>query len=311
MIRKALVLGSEGNIGVPLVRHLRSRGVQVLEADIRPGWRDAYLMADINHPVDLLPAFDWGPDTVFLLSAMVSRVTCEQASGLAIATNLGGVNNVLQLAKRSNAQVVFFSTSEVYGPECDPMDEGISNPRPNNRYGLSKLLGEQLVEYEARTHGLKAVVLRPFMMYDENEDLGDHRSAMIRFTSDLALGRPIEVHRGSARSWLHVSDAIRAIEAAASVEQYSVINIGHPDVAPIADLAEMIRATLGADPELVRIKDLPSRMTLVKRPSLTRMRELLGVDPAVSLREGVRLVCARVQARLKAGERPLSQAYEN
>ena len=95
------------------------------------------------------------------------------------------------------------------------MDEGISNPRPNNRYGLSKLLGEQLVEYEVRTHGLEAVVLRPFMMYDENEDLGDHRSAMIRFSSELALGRPIEVHRGSGRSWLHVTDAVRAIEAAA------------------------------------------------------------------------------------------------
>jgi nucleoside-diphosphate-sugar epimerase len=241
---------------------------------------------------------------------MVSRVTCEQASGLAVATNLGGVNNVLQLAKRAGARVVFFSTSEVYGPECDPMDERISDPRPNNRYGLSKLLGEQLVEYEVRTHGLKAVVLRPFMVYDENEDLGDHRSAMIRFTSDLALGRPIDVHRGSARSWLHISDAVKAIEAAAALDTHSVINIGHPDVYPIADMAEMIRATLGAAPELVRVNDLPARMTLVKRPSLNRMRELLKVTPAMSLEDGVRLVCARVQARLKAGERPALQTDE-
>ena len=158
MLRKALVLGSEGNIGAPLVRHLRANGWQVREADIRPAWRDQFVMADINHPVDLLPAFDWQPSVVFLLSAMVSRVTCEQASSLAIATNLSGVNNALQLCKRSRSKVVFFSTSEVYGPECDPMDESISNPKPNNRYGLSKLLGEQLVEYECRTYGLEAVV---------------------------------------------------------------------------------------------------------------------------------------------------------
>jgi nucleoside-diphosphate-sugar epimerase len=167
MMKKALVIGSEGNIGAPLVRHLRSAGVEVLESDIKPGWRDGYLMADINHPVDLMPAFDWKPDAVFLLSAIVSRVTCEQASSLAISTNLGGVNNVLQLAKRTGSRVVFFSTSEVYGPECDPMDERVSDPKPNNRYGLSKLLGEQIVEYEVRTHGLKACVLRPFMVYDE------------------------------------------------------------------------------------------------------------------------------------------------
>jgi nucleoside-diphosphate-sugar epimerase len=303
-MKKALVIGSEGNIGTPLVRHLRAQGTDVLETDIRPAWRDRYVMADINHPVDLLPAFDWNPDVVYLLSAMVSRVTCEQASSLAIATNLSGINNVLQLAKRAAARVVFFSTSEVYGPGCDPMDEGISNPQPNNRYGLSKLLGEQLVEYESRTYGLKAVVLRPFMIYDEDEDLGDHRSAMIRFASELAQGRSIDVHRGSARSWLHVSDAVHAIERAAQVDEYAVVNIGHPDVVPISELAEMIRAELGAAAELVRVRDLPERMTLVKRPSLDRMRERLGVVPRISLREGVRRVCRRVQERLAAGERP-------
>lgn len=303
-MKKALVLGSEGNIGGPLVHHLRAGGVDVLESDIKPAWREGYVMADINHPVDLLPAFDWGPDVVFLLSAMVSRVTCEQASSLAISTNLGGINNVLQLAKRSGSRVVFFSTSEVYGPDCDPMDERLSDPKPNNRYGLSKLLGEQLVEYEVRTHGLNACVLRPFMIYDENEELGDHRSAMIRFTSDLALGKPIDVHRGGMRSWLHVSDAVRAIEAAAALGQHAVINIGHPDVMPIETMAEMIRAALRADPTLIRINELPSRMTLVKRPTLDRMARLLGVSPRVSVHEGVQLVCARVTERLRAGERP-------
>jgi nucleoside-diphosphate-sugar epimerase len=289
-MKKALVLGSEGNIGVPLVKHLRSKGYEVYESDARPGWRPNYLMADINSPVDLLPAFDWGPDVVFLLSAMVSRVTCEQAGSLAIATNLGGLNNVLQLCKRAKAMTVFFSTSEVYGPECDPMDESISNPKPNNRYGLSKLLGEQLVEYEVRSHGFRAVSLRPFMMYDEDEDLGDHRSAMIRFAQNLALGKPIEVHRGSMRGWFHVTDAVRAIEAAAHVKEYSVINIGNPEIVPIAEY--------GADRSLITIKDLPSRMTLIKRPTLDRQRDLLGVVPKVSLREGIKLVCKRVKQRV-------------
>jgi nucleoside-diphosphate-sugar epimerase len=304
-MRKALVIGSEGNIGAPLVRHLRAEGYDVLESDIRPGWRDGFIMADINQPIDLLPAFDWGPEVVFLLSAMVSRVTCEQASSLAIATNLGGINNVLQLCKRVGARVVFFSTSEVYGPGCDPMDEAASTPRPNNRYGLSKLLGEQLVEYEVRTHGLAAVSLRPFMVYDEEEDLGDHRSAMIRFSSELAAGRPIEVHRGSARSWLHISDAVRAIEAAARVREYAVINIGHPDVTPMEQLAEKIRSELQVSPELIVERELPSRMTLVKRPTLDRQRELLGVAPRVSLEQGISLVCRRVQERLQAGSQPV------
>src|SRR5436190_17968408 len=126
--KRALVIGSEGNIGTPLVWYLRALGYDVLESDIRSGWRPNYVMADINQPVDLLPAFDWKPDVVFLLSAMVSRVTCEQAGALAISTNLGGINNVLQLCKRIGAMTVFFSTSEVYGPTVEAMDEETVSP---------------------------------------------------------------------------------------------------------------------------------------------------------------------------------------
>src|SRR5207249_7740509 len=136
----------------------------------------------------------------------------------------------------------FFSTSEVYGPGHQLMSEDATDLAPNNRYGLSKLLGERLVEYEVRQHGLAAVTLRPFMVYDENEELGAHRSAMIRFAHELALGRPIEIHEGSRRGWLHVSEAVAAIEAAVHVPDYAVINIGHPDVRSMRELAEMIRA---------------------------------------------------------------------
>jgi len=296
---RALVIGSEGNVGGPLTAHLRSLGQEVLEVDIRPGWRSDYLMADITRPGDLLPAFDWKPDVVYLLSAMVSRVTCEQAAALAIDTNLSGVNNVLQLCKRVGARLVFFSTSEIYGPEVFEMDEALPDPRPNNRYGLSKLLGEKLVEYEVRTYGLKAVSLRPFMIYDENEDFGDHRSAMIRFAHRLATGRPIEVHEGSARGWLHVSDAVRSIEAASRVDAYTVVNIGHPDIRPISELAERIRARLDAPESLVTIRKLPERMTLVKRPILDRMAKILGVTPTVSFEEGVERVCVETLKRIK------------
>jgi nucleoside-diphosphate-sugar epimerase len=289
---KALVIGSEGNIGAPLAAYLRSVGHEVLGLDRRPGWREDYLTGDINHPLDLIPAFDWRPDVVFLLAATVGRMVSEQAGSLAVSTNVAGVNNVLQLCKRSNARCVFFSSSEVYGPNCDPMDEARSIPQPNNRYALTKWLGEQLVEYEARTAGLRAVTLRPCMVYDENETVGEHRSAMIRFVSNLARGRPIEVHRGSLRSWLHISDAVRAIEAAARVAEYSVINLGHPEVVPMADLAEMIRAELNASPELVVTTELPSKMTLIKRPTLDRQRSLLGFEPLIGIVEGVRRVCA-------------------
>jgi len=296
---KALIIGSEGNIGKPLVKHLQNSGYETLEVDIKPGHRPGYMMGDINQPIDILPAFDWSPDVVFMLSAMVSRVTCEQASSLAVSTNLAGLNNVIQLTKRNNCMCVYFSTSEVYGPKCEIMSEELSDPEPNNRYGLTKLLGEKLVEYEVRTHNLRAVTLRPFMMYDENEDFGDHRSAMIRFAYNLALDRSIEVHEGSERGWLHVSDAVKAIERAAHCDQYSIINIGSSEIVSIMQLAQMIRERLGKPESLIVRRELPTRMTLSKRPTLDRMEEILGVTAQIKLEVGVDRVCQRVQA-LKA-----------
>ena len=297
MTKKALVIGSEGNIGKPLVTYLKNLGYSVLRLDHRPGWGKDYFMADIRNASDMLDVFDWKPDVVFHLAAMVSRVTCEQASSLAVDVNLVGTQNVLNFTKRINAHLVYFSTSEVYGPNIEVMSEEIT-PKPNNRYGLTKLLSESLVEYEVQQYGMSAVILRPFMMYDEEEDLGDHRSAMIRFATNLFLGKTIEVHKGSARGWLHVSDAVKAIEAAAHLKEYSVINIGNPDIRPIEELAEMIRKAYGASDSLVQLIDLPNRMTLTKRPTLDRQRDLLGIIPKIQLKEGVDLVCKKVKERI-------------
>jgi nucleoside-diphosphate-sugar epimerase len=137
------------------------------------------------------------------------------------------------------------------------------------------------------------------MMYDEDEDFGDHRSAMIRFVNNLALGIPIEVHKGSARGWLHASDAVRAISAAVHVKDFSIINIGSPDVRSISELAEIIRKNLNADPGLVKVCEIPQQMTLIKKPSLDRMRNLLGIEPLISLEEGVKRVCKKVKERLR------------
>lgn len=292
---KSLVIGSEGNIGKPFVGYLKQRGHEVLEADIHPAYRPNFYACDINHPLDLLPAFDRKPEVVYLLAGMVSRVTCEQSGSLAIATNLAGVNNVVQLCKRVGAKLVFFSTSEVYGPTRGKMYEE-SVPHPNNRYGLSKHLAEQLIVYESEYHGLSTVILRPFMVYGEHEERGDHRSAVIRFAYNMSRGRAVEVHRGAARSWLHILDAVRAIEAAGQIPGTRVpINIGHPNVRSVEEMAELVRAGYGAPKGIITYSDLPDQMTSQKIPALELQEHLLGFTPEVSLEEGIARVCVAVR----------------
>ena len=227
------------------------------------------------------------------MAAVVSRVTCEQAGSLAVATNIGGVNNIVQLVKRAGAKLIYFRTSEVYGPTEELMDEDASVPRPNNRYGLTKYLGEQIVDYEVRTHGLAAVTVRPFMFYDENEALGDHRSAMIRFAQGSRKANRSGSRRARAAVAMHISDAVRALYATMFVDQYDVINIGHPEVVETTALAEMFRMRLGAPRSLLNIIEPPGRMTPTKVPALQKQKDLLGIVPTVDVDEGVARVAAR------------------
>jgi len=76
------------------------------------------------------------------------------------------------------------------------------------------------------------------MYYHETEDIGEHRSAMIRIAYDLFHGRVIELHKGSIRGWLHMDDAVVALERTIYLETFSIINIKHPYAIRTEDLAK-------------------------------------------------------------------------
>jgi dTDP-glucose 4,6-dehydratase len=293
---KVLVIGSEGNIGRPLVKHLKTCGHRVLCADIQNKYCQDYFQTDIVHPNDLYPiVIREKPEVIYNLAAMVSRVTCEVSPHMTVDRNLGGTNNVIQLAKIVGAKLIVFSTSEVYGNQGGVQSEKSTTLKPNNRYALSKLLCEELTKYEVEYCGLDAVIVRPFMFYHEDEDVGSHRSAMIRFAHDLYHGHVVELHKGSKRSWLHMDDAVIALERVIHLKRFTIINIAHPRVIETETLARMFCERYGKKyDDLVREISLPSQMTLEKIPDVRRQRELLGFEPRVSIEQGVTRVANRI-----------------
>ena len=296
---KILVTGSEGNIGQVLVPYLRSRGHDVFGIDYQQRFKDNFKTIDINNGTDLLEVFhDFNPDIVFHLAAMVSRVTCETASATTVKTNLYGTENIIKCCKWIKAKLIFFSTSEVYGNIGGILSEDRTDLQPNNFYGLSKLMGEQLVKYEIK-NGLDAIIVRPFMFYHESEAFGDNRSAMIRFVYDLIKGQKIIVHKGSRRSWMHLDDGVKALEKLCYVEGFQLLNIGSDYVVGIEDLAELICNQLNYNYEnWVNESPLPDKMTLTKIPDLRLQYYLTGVHANVKLGEGIKRVINNVKSRI-------------
>jgi len=228
------------------------------------------------------------------MAAMVSRVTCEYSPNITIQTNISGTRNIVNLCMMYNTRLIFFSTSEVYGNTGGLLSE-VRDPEPNNLYGFSKMVGEMYVRYEWGL-GLDAVIVRPFMFYHEDETRGDHRSAMIRFVTNLHEGKKIEVHRNSGRSWMHMDDACDVLARILNIKGNFVMNIGSSDYIYTENLAKIICQKMNKDYDsFCNITTLPGQMTLTKIPDISRMMQLTGkTEMTVSLEEGIDRVINRV-----------------
>ena len=293
---KILVTGSEGNIGKKLVPYLKEKGHTIYRNDIVSGIGEDYYQGDVCGSDLLYKKFE-NIEVVFHLAAMVSRVTCEATENLSIHTNICGTNNICQLCKMIGAYLINFSTSEVYGNVSYEM-----NPSnfcyPNNRYALSKYMAEKIVEYEVFNHDLKAVNIRPFMIYDEDESFGEHRSAMIRFAESLLKKQSIIVHSGAKRGWLHISNAIDILEKVAMVGIKGTMNIGNDEIVSIDSIAKKMCNYLDLEPEkYIVYRNLPIRMTLEKRPDLSIQKQLGDIN-YVSIEEGIKRVIEKAKKRI-------------
>lgn len=272
---KILLTGSEGNIGGQLKKHLKQKGYRVFCSDLKQIFKDDYTVADITNTTEMVDVFKWfKPDVVFHLAAMVSRIVCERSPAMTIKTNVWGTYNIARLCKVYNAKLINFSTSEIYGNIGGLLSENRKDINPNNIYGLSKWLAEGLVNYETQ-NGLRAINVRPFMIYGEHEVPGENKSALVRFAASLKSGQPVTVHRGAMRSWLHVSDFVNILERLIYVTENTTVNICSDEYKSIEKLAFLMCEILSIDPNKhIKYRKLPSKMTLTKKPDSSRLKKL-------------------------------------
>jgi len=283
---RILVIGSEGHIGRHLVALLK-KSHYVARVDRLPGHEQGYFCADIRDGLDLSRVFEIVcPDVVYNLAGMVSRVTSEAATQATLRMNVEGAHNVASLCKCAGSALVHYSTSEVYGNTSELLDERRAC-HPNNWYGLTNLLAESVVQYVRERN---VCVVRPVMLYHEDECDGDHRSFMIRACKYIHRGTNFQLHRGSARSWCHMEDAVKAMALIGKrlvdrLEVPEIVNIGHPDMQEMSELVKFFEIEFRKSAEFTTV-ELPARMTAVKRPDLRRIFSL-GWQPEIDLRTGV------------------------
>jgi dTDP-glucose 4,6-dehydratase len=297
----SVVTGGAGFLGSHLCDHLLEQGHRVICVDnLETGsleniahQRDdafSFIYHDVIEPIRL----DQPVDYVFHLAALASPVDYLRAPLASLKVGSYGTHNALGLAKHKRARFLISSTSEVYGdPEVHPQPEtywGNVNPiGPRGVYDEAKRYAEALTMTYHSQQGVDTCIARIFNTYGPRMRKNDGR-ASVQFLNQAMAGKPLTVYGDGSqtRSLCYVDDLIRGLYALMTSDEHLPVNIGNPDhEVTMLELAQTVIRITGSTSEVV-FEALPIDDPQIRRPDITRARQILGWSPEIDLEEGLK-----------------------
>jgi UDP-glucose 4-epimerase len=166
-------------------------------------------------------------------------------------------------------------------------------PQPLSPYAAGKLAGEQLLRAYASSYGMRTVSLRYFNVFGPRQaDDSPYTGVIAIFVRALLEGRaPVIYGDGlQSRDFTYVSNVVEANLAAMQRElgePGAVINVGGGERITLRELYDALSAALGVR---IDVRHAPARAGDVRDSlaSIEKARALLGYEPRVSWREGLR-----------------------
>lgn len=238
---------------------------------------------------DLLDALDHGqmPGSLDAVIHGAAAMDSARTRTDLFRVNTAGTLELLEYARVVGARkFVFLSTGGVYGYSTEPLSER-SPARPLSFYALTKHHAELLVQHYV--DDLSPVIIRLFFPYGP----GQQRGIVPLLAARIENRERVEIYNaGNPKIQpVFVDDAARAVEAALALDGSHVLNVSGDEVTDIRSLAEALGRHMGTRPQFERASD-DSQQDL--RCDNALAKQLLGVEPTVTLNEGIeRYVQAR------------------
>ena len=308
-----VITGGAGFLGSHLCEHLLGKGHRVICVDnletgslqnIEHIRDDAFEFRtiDIIEKVEIPEPVDF----VYHLASPASPIDYLRLPLHTLKVGSHGTHHMLGLAKFKRARFLLASTSEVYGdPQVHPQAEdywGHVNPiGPRGVYDEAKRYAEALTMAYHRQQGVDTAIVRIFNTYGSRMRPHDGR-AIPTFLRQALQDRPLTVFGDGTqtRSFCFVSDLIDGIIRLAESGYHSPVNIGNPNEFTLLELAEAVIEVTDSRSEIV-YEALPTDDPQVRQPDITLAREVLGWEPKVELREGLRRTIEEAGAEALAG----------
>jgi dTDP-glucose 4,6-dehydratase len=159
---------------------------------------------------------------------------------------------------------------------------------PRGVYDEAKRFAEAMTMAYHRYHGVDTRIIRIFNTYGPRMRPQDGR-VVSNFVVQALRKEPLTVYGDGSqtRSFCYVDDEVEGIYALYLRGDSMPTNIGNPEEYTVRQLAEMVKELTGT-PAPIEYRPLPEDDPKVRKPDITRARTMLGWEPKVPVREGLR-----------------------
>jgi UDP-glucose 4-epimerase len=315
-MKTVLVTGGAGAIGSRLTAELcREHKVLVLD-DLSSGFLEnlgdlpiKFWRGSVTDDEILKEVFAEKPETVFHLAANFANQNSVDYPQKDLLVNGMGTLKVLQYAREAGVnRFVYASSSCVYGNIKEPIREDSHKYSLDTPYAVTKLLGEQYVNFFHEHHSLQTVVLRFFNSYGPGEYPGKYRNVIPNFMQRALQGLPLVITGtgDETRDFTYIDDTVRAIRIAGAHPDAvgHTYNVASGIETSIRELAEAI-LRICASSSGIEYKPRRDWDTVSRRCADIGALRSLGYVPTLGLEAGLEHTHRWFREKDVAGRQPL------
>ena len=305
-MKKILVTGSAGFIGMHLCESLLLDGHRVLGIDNLNEYYDvnlkkdrlkllkdhkgfSFIELDITDQMKVDAAFkNFNPDKVVNLAAQAGVGYSLVNPHAYINSNIKGFMNILEASKNLKVKgLIYASSASVYGGnEKKPFSENDFVDKPISMYAVSKKTNELMAHTYSHLHGLKTTGLRFFSAYGP---WGRPDMAMYIFSEKICKGQPINVFNNGNmfRDFTFIEDVVKGVKLAL-VENFDceVFNLGYGKSQNLMDMIKILESCLDKKVN-IKFKEMMPGDIQATHADISRSRDLLGYLPSVDISVGI------------------------
>ncbi len=252
---------------------------------------------DVCQPLEI----DGVVDQIYHLATPASPQTYTTHRVATLKVNSIGTINLLELAVAKSARFLLASSSGIYGDvQVAPQrEEHYGNANPiglRSQYDEGKRFGEACAMAYQRERAADTRIVRIFNTYGPRMSLKEGR-VITNFIMQALKDEPITVYGDGlqTRSLCYVSDMVRGIAAAMEADFHEPINLGNPEEVTIVQLARDILELIPGTKSKVAFQPSLAYDPRMRRPDISRAKQILRWSPTVPRREGLAKVIEYVK----------------